>query len=173
MISWWRVENFCLPFCIYSTLMEQRSWSLMATAINRKRHISLDMEDLNKGCKRVCVEPFRDPMGLVSSLSFENSWEAKPNIMNPHFQSTKTASELISGLKAQSPTLFMAEPFTHDSAHPVSDHGQVFRPSHSEMGCALRSTASLPIVVPDTGFITQTPGPEPSAPAVLSESTQL
>lgn len=146
--------------------MERRSWSLMATAngIDRKRHISLDREDTNKDCKRVHVGPFRGPMGLASSSDFDNSWKAEPSTMHPYFQSTETTSELFNSLKAQSPTRFTAEKSIHDSAHLVSNHGQVFGTSHSTTGCA-------PLMFLDTGLSTQTLGPSgPSTPAVLSMS---
>lgn len=131
--------------------MERRSWSLMATAngIDRKRQSSLDREDTSKGCKRVCVEPFRDPM-LASSSDFDNPCETKASTMHSYLQSTETASELINSLEAQSPTQFMAEQSIHDSAYLFSNHGQVFGA--------------------DTGLSAQTLGPGPSTAAVLSRS---
>lgn len=133
--------------------MEQRNWSPMATAngIDKKRHISLDREDTNKGSKRVCVEPLWGPMGLGSSSDLDNSWEAEPSTMHPYFQSPDTASELINSLEAHSPSRLTTEQSIHDSAHLLSNHGQVFGASHSAVGCALPSIASLPFVFPDTG----------------------
>ena len=77
--------------------MEQRSWSLMeiANGIEKKRHISLDSEETNKSNKRVCVEPFRDPMGFDSSLDLDNIWEAEPSTIHPYFQYKDIASELF------------------------------------------------------------------------------
>lgn len=152
--------------------MEGCSSSLMATAngINRKRHISLDREDTNKGCKRVRVEPFRGPMGLASSWDYDHSWEAEPSYMQPNFQSTETALELINSLKAQSPKRFTAEQFVHDSADLISNQGQVFGASHSTTGCTLPSIASFPFMFLNTGLSTQTLGPRPSTPTVMSMS---
>lgn len=133
--------------------MEQRSWSPVAThhGIDKKRHISLDREDTNRGSKRVCVEPVWGPMGFDSSSNLDNSWEAEPSTIHPYFQLPDTASELINSLEAHSPSRFTTEQSIHDSAHLLSNHGQVFGASHSAAGCALPSIASLPFVFPDTG----------------------
>jgi hypothetical protein len=155
--------------------MEPHSWSPKATAkdIDKKRHLSLDEEDTNKGCKRACVEPFRRPMGLdaLSDLnSSMPSWEAKTGTMHPPFQSTETASELTNSLEVHSPTPFEVEPSIHDSAHMLSNHGKVFGASHGACGGALTSIANLPFMFPDPGLGTQTLGPRPSHPAVMNMS---
>lgn len=147
--------------------MEQRSWSPMATTngIDKKRHISLDREDTNRGSKRVCVEPVWGPMGFDSPSNLDNSWEAEPSTIHPYFQFPDTASELINSLEAHSPSRFTTEQSIHDSAHLLSNHGQVFGASHSAAGCALPSIASLPFL--DTRLSRQT---LPSIPAVTNTS---
>lgn len=152
--------------------MESCSSSLMATdnGINRKRHVSLDKEDADKGSKRVCVEPFRGPMGLASSSDYDNSWKAEPSYTHPDFQSIETALELINSFKAQSPTRFTAQQSVHDSADLISNHDQVFGASHSTTRCTLPSIASLPFMFLTTGLSTHTLGPRPSSPTVMSMS---
>jgi hypothetical protein len=155
--------------------MEPHSWSPKATAngIDKKRHVFLDEEDTNKGCKRACVEPFQRPMGLdaLSDLnSFMPSWEAKTGTMYPSFQFTETASELTNSLEVHSPTPFKVEPSILDSAHLLSNHGEVFGASHSAGGGALTSIANLPFMFPDPGFGAQTLGPGSSTPAVTNMS---
>jgi hypothetical protein len=140
-------------------------------SIGKKRHVFLDEEDTNKGCKRVCEEPFRRLTGLDASSDFSNPmgpWEAKIGTMYPYFQLTETASELANSLDVHPPTPFKAEPSIHDSAHLLSNRGEVFGTSHSAAGVALPSTANLPFIFPDTGFGAQSLGPGPSTPVVTN-----
>ena len=155
--------------------MERHSWSLKATAngSGKRRHAFLNEEDMNKGCKRVCVEPFRPLIGLDASSELSNPMrpcEARIGTMHPYSQVAETAPELTNRLDVHPPTLSKVEPSIHGSAHLLSSRGQYFGTSHSAAGVALPSIGNFPFIFPDTGFGAQTWGPGPSTPAVMNMS---
>lgn len=157
-----------------------------ANGSNKKRHVFLDREDTNTGCKRICVEPPRSPMGLDSPSDFNNIYEVEPSTIFPNVQFIETASEPLNSLTAHPPTRFTAEQHTHGLAYPLSNYGQVFGASHSAAGCALPSHSSL-FMFPrsrgtllyianmsfrffDTELRAQTAGPSSSTLALLNTS---
>ena len=155
--------------------MERHNCSVVVTAndIGQKRHIFLDEEDTERGCKRVCVKPSRCPVGFDTSSDFSNPippQEANFGPIHPYFPFTETASELTNSLEVHSPVPFMVEPSLYDTAHLLRNGGEVLGTGHSAADVELTSLANMPFMYTDTGIAAQTLGPEPNTAVLMNMS---
>ncbi|KAF7508204.1 hypothetical protein GJ744_009501 [Endocarpon pusillum] len=144
--------------------MEPHSWSLEMTAndIGKKRNVCLDEDHTERCCKRVCAEPFSNPIP---------PWEAKTGNMHAYSQFTETASNLTNNLDFHSPAPFRTEPYFYDTAYLLPNGGEVPGTSHSAADFELTSLANMTFMYPDTtGIAAQTLGPGPNTAALIDMS---